>query len=87
MLSCLRCISFEDLYSSGVTLTNNEIKDVVIVISSIQNRRALLKGTTGKFIDKEGGLLSFLDQLMKACFPLMENLLALPAKNVCCHKE
>ena len=61
--------------SSGRTLTKNEIKDIVIVIRSIQNRRFLLKRTAGKLIDKEGGLLNFLDQLMRACLPLMKHLL------------
>ena len=43
------------ILSSGVTLWNNEVKDIVIVISYIQNKRILVKGTTGKCIDKEGG--------------------------------
>ena len=66
---------FSSVLSSGRTLTKNEIKDIVIVTRSIQNRRFLLKRTAGKFIDKEGELLNFLDQLMRACLPLMKHLL------------
>ena len=33
---------------SGLTLTNNQIKDITTVIRSIENRGILLKGTTKK---------------------------------------
>ena len=33
---------------SGITLTNIEIKYVIKVISSLQNRELLLKGTIGR---------------------------------------
>ena len=46
---------------SGITLTNNEIKDIMKVIKSLQNRGILLKGTTGKITSHEGGFLSFID--------------------------
>ena len=32
----------------GITLTNNEIKDVMKVIKSLENREMLIKGTTKK---------------------------------------
>ena len=38
------------LGGSGIMLTNNEIKDIVKVIRSLENRGILLKGTT-IFID------------------------------------
>ena len=47
------------LSGSGLTLTKNEIKDVVKVIRSLENRRILLKETTRKITSREGGFLSF----------------------------
>ena len=34
--------------SSGIKLTNNEIKDIIKAIKSLENRDILLKGTTEK---------------------------------------
>ena len=45
---------------SGITLTNNEIKDIMKVIKSLENSGVLLKGTTRKFTSQEGGFLNFL---------------------------
>ena len=42
---------------SGITLTKNEIKDIIKVIRSLENRGTLPKGTTGKAISQEVGLL------------------------------
>ena len=39
---------------SGITLTNNEIKDIIKLIKSLENRRILLKGTTRKITSQEG---------------------------------
>ena len=39
---------------SGITLTNNEIKDIIKLIKSLENRRILLKGTTRKITGQEG---------------------------------
>ena len=39
---------------SGITLTNNEIKDVIKLIKSLENRRILLKVTTRKITSQEG---------------------------------
>ena len=39
---------------SGITLTNNEIKDIIKLIKSLENRRILLKGTTRKVTSQEG---------------------------------
>ena len=62
---------------SGIALTSNEIKYIIKVIKSLENRRILLKGTTTKITSQEGGFLNFLRQLMTAGLPLMklENLL------------
>ena len=37
-------------------LTNNEIKDIIKVISSLENKGILLKGTTKKVTNQKGGL-------------------------------
>ena len=44
---------------SGITLTINEIKDIMKVISSLENRGILLKRTTRKITSREGGFLKF----------------------------
>ena len=36
------------IYGSGITLRNNEIKDIMKVITSLENTGILLKGTTRK---------------------------------------
>ena len=40
---------------AGITLTNNEIKDIMKVIKYLENRGILLKGTTRKITSQEGG--------------------------------
>ena len=45
---------------SGLTLTNNEIKNIMRVISSLENRGILLKETDRKNRSQEGGFPSFL---------------------------
>ena len=47
---------------SGLTLTNNEMKDVIKVIRSLENR-IFLKGTTRKITSQEGGFLGLLNWL------------------------
>ena len=44
----------------GITLTNNEIKDVMNVVRFIENRESLLKRTTRKINIQEGGFLNFI---------------------------
>ena len=44
---------------SGVTLTNNEIKDIIKVIKSLENWGTLLKETTTKVTSQGGGYLIF----------------------------
>ena len=42
---------------SGITLRNNEIKDIMKVIQSLENRGILLKGTTRTITNQKGGFL------------------------------
>ena len=51
---------FEKFFGTGITLTNNEIKDIMKLIKSLENREILLKGTTTKVTSQEGGFLNFL---------------------------
>ena len=66
----------------GITLTNNEIKNIMKVIKSLENRGILLKETTRKITSQEGGFLSFLSPLMTAGLPLMKSVLTRLAKSV-----
>ena len=47
-------------FGAGVTLRNNEIKDIMKVIKSLENRGILLKGTIRKIASQEGGFLIYL---------------------------
>ena len=67
---------------SGIMLTNNEIKDTIKVIRSLENRGILLKGTTRKITCQEGGFLSFLRPLMSGGLSLIKNVLKPLAKGV-----
>ena len=51
-------IFFSSNKGSGITLTNNETKDIIKVIKSLENRGILLKGTTRKITGQEGGPLA-----------------------------
>ena len=46
---------FASSKSSGITLTNNEIKDIMRVIKPLENRGISLKGTTRKSTSQEEG--------------------------------
>ena len=59
----------------GISLTNNEIKDFIKVINSLENREILLKGTTTRTTSQKGGFLNFFRPLMTTNLPLMKNLL------------
>ena len=50
----------EKIIGSGITLTSNEIKDIMKEISSSENRAILLKGTIKQFISQKGVLLNFI---------------------------
>ena len=67
---------------TGITLTNNEIKYIIKVINSLENRGILLKGTTKKITSQEGGFLNVLRPLMTAGVPLMKSILTPLGKSV-----
>ena len=71
-----------ELMGSGITLKNNEIKDIAKTIKSLEDRGILLKITTGKITSQEGGLLNFLRTLMTAGLRLIKNVLTPLAKSV-----
>ena len=52
--------SLSSITGSGITWTNDEIKDIMKVISSLGNRGIWLKGTIRKIVSQEGGFLIFL---------------------------
>ena len=61
---------------SGITLANNEIEYIIKVIQSLENRGILLRGTTEKINNQDGGFLgNFLGSLMKVGLSLMKNVL------------
>ena len=68
--------------SSGIFLTNNEIKDVIKVIKYLEDRGILLKGTIRKINSLEGGFLNFLRSSMTAGLPLMKNVLTPLTKSI-----
>ena len=43
----------QEIMSSRITLTNNEAKDIIKIITFLENRGILWKGTTGKIISQE----------------------------------
>ena len=66
---------------AGITLTNNEIKDIMTVTKSLENRGTLLKETTRKITSQEG-FLNFLRPLMTAGLLLMKSVLTPLDKSV-----
>ena len=73
---------FTSTKGSGITLTSNEVKDIIKVIKSLENRGILLKGTTRKITSQEVGFSNFLRPLMTAGLPLMKSVLTPLPKNV-----
>ena len=63
-------------------LTNNEIKDIIKVIRSLENSGVLLKGTTKKITTQEEGFLNFLKPLIIASLPLINQRITVLAKSV-----
>ena len=70
------------VFRIGITLTNDEVKDIRKVIKSLKNRGILLKVTSRKITSQEGRFLNFLRPLMKAGLLLMKSVLTPLAKNV-----
>ena len=50
----------EYITGSGITLTNNEIKDIIKVIKSLEKRGILLNETKRKIASQKGEVLNFL---------------------------
>ena len=69
-------------FGTEITLTNHEIKYIMKVIKSLENRGILLKGTTRKITSQEGAFLNFLKPLTTAGLPLMKSVLTPLAKIV-----
>ena len=65
-----------------MALTNNEIKDIMKVIKSLENRETLLKETTIKITSQEGRFLYFFRPLMTFGLPLMKSVLKPLVKSV-----
>ena len=66
----------------GITLTNDEIKDIMKATKHLENKEALLKGTTSKISSQEEEFLSFFKPLIKVDLPLMKNVLTILAESV-----
>ena len=59
----------------GITLTNNEIKDITKVSRFLKNRGCFLKRTTkNTFIQERGWCNNFVGSLMKFDLPLMKKM-------------
>ena len=66
--------SKEYVTGTGLTLTNNEIKDIMKEIMSLENGGIFIKGTTRKITSQEGVFLSFLRPLMTTRLPLIKSV-------------
>ena len=73
---------FKWIKGSGIALKNNETKDIMNVIKSLENRGILLKRTTTKIAHEEGGFLNFLRPLMTADLPLIKTVLTPLGKRI-----
>ena len=72
----IELLRYNKITNSGITL-KNRTKCIIKVIKSLENRGILLKETTRKIINQEGGFFNYLRPLTKACLPLMKNVLTL----------
>ena len=70
------------IFVTEINLINKEIKDIIKVIKSLENREILLRGTTRKITSQERGFSNFLRSLMTAGLPLMKSVLTPLDKNV-----
>ena len=66
--------------SLGIRLTNDEIKDIIKINRSLENRGILLKENNKKITSQEG--VNFFKPLMATALPLMKNVLTPIAKSV-----
>ena len=67
---------------SGIALTNNETKDIIKVIKSLETEGILLKGTTKKIKSQGEGFLNFLWPLMSAGLLVIKNVFTPLGKSV-----
>ena len=72
-------------HGSKLALTNNYTKDIVKVISFLENRRILLKGIIRKTNSQKGELLNFLRPLLINGLTSTKIVLTLLAKSVYYH--
>ena len=72
----------DKVLGTGITLTDNEIKDIVKVTKSLENRGILLKGTARNITSQKGEVLNFLRPLMTTGLPLMKSVLTPLAESV-----
>ena len=75
-------VNKEYILGSGITLTINEMRDIMKVIKSLENREISLKRTTRKITSQDGGFLNFFRPLMTAGLPLIKSVLPPLAKSV-----
>ena len=64
------------------TLIKNEIKDIIKIITFLENRGILIKETTRKITSQEEGYLNFLRPLITAGLPLMKSVVISLAKRL-----
>ena len=67
---------------TGITLTNNEITDIMKIIRSLENRGILIKRTTRKISIEGVRFLNFPMSLMTAGIPLMKRVVTPLAKSL-----
>ena len=65
-----------------ITLSNHEIKDIMKVIKSLENREVLFKEIIRKINSQEGGFLNFRRLLMTTGLRLMKSALTPLAKSL-----
>ena len=68
--------------ASALTITNNEVEDVIKVIRSLGNKEILWKRTTEKNVCQKGTFRIFLGQIITFRLPLVKNVFTSLAKMV-----
>ena len=74
-MKLMKCLKIVEVH--GTTLTSNEMKNVIKVIKSLENRGILLQGTPKKVISQENkfGNWQFFWTITKSLFAINENIL------------
>ena len=73
---------YKKITGSGITLKDNETKDIIKVIRTWENRGILLKETTRKINSEDGRFINFLGPLMRVDLSFMKNVLTPLAKSI-----